>query len=44
MNTATLFSLIKKQNQIRTWEKIAEVAQKDEPVRGVVTHKVQGWT
>ncbi|MBD3231320.1 30S ribosomal protein S1 [Candidatus Dependentiae bacterium] len=31
-----------KAKSIKAWEKIAEVAQKDEPVRGIVTHKVKG--
>jgi small subunit ribosomal protein S1 len=31
-----------KAKSIKAWEKIAELAQTDEPVRGVVTHKVKG--
>lgn len=31
-----------KAKAIRAWEKIAEYAEKDEPVTGVVTHKVKG--
>lgn len=31
-----------KAKSIRAWEKIAELAETDEPVRGVVTHKVKG--
>ena len=31
-----------KAKSLKTWEKIAELAQTDEPVRGIVTHKVKG--
>jgi len=31
-----------KAKSIKAWEKIAELAQTDEPVRGIVTHKVKG--
>ncbi|MCK4650960.1 30S ribosomal protein S1 [Candidatus Babeliales bacterium] len=31
-----------KAKSIKAWEKIAKLAQTDEPVRGVVTHKVKG--
>ncbi len=31
-----------KAKSIRAWEKIAKLAEADEPVRGIVTHKVKG--
>ncbi len=31
-----------KAKSIRAWEKIAKIAEIDEPVRGIVTHKVKG--